>query len=159
MAKTKIKVSQKALNTAVEQAEQKEIFSTLRNLCTKVSEIYNCSTDRTLQNLPEITPSIVYLRMREWNIQTKTQPARKVTSYSQKRMSKTQKFQSSEYLESLKKLKEVTPQNLHNRVNKVKKGSLKSAVELKCLDCSGYVKKEVKNCCVYSCALWCFRPF
>lgn len=44
-------------------------------------------------------------------------------------------------------------------VAKIAKGSLRMAIKLKCLDCSNFQKKEVKNCPVTSCPLWAVRPF
>jgi hypothetical protein len=44
-------------------------------------------------------------------------------------------------------------------VEKAEAGSLKSAVKLKCLDCSGGSKKEVALCTVRACALYGFRPY
>ncbi len=37
--------------------------------------------------------------------------------------------------------------------------SMRLAVKSKCLDCMGWVKKEVQNCDILSCSLWCYRPY
>lgn len=42
---------------------------------------------------------------------------------------------------------------------KVKRGSLKSAICLKCLECSNYKKEEIKNCPITTCALFPIRPY
>jgi hypothetical protein len=53
----------------------------------------------------------------------------------------------------------VTPKALHGKVNRAANGSLKAAVALKCLDCSGGSKKEVALCAIKECSLWSFRPY
>ena len=35
--------------------------------------------------------------------------------------------------------------------------SVLRAIRLKCLDCSGWVKDDVKNCHLKDCALWIYR--
>lgn len=53
----------------------------------------------------------------------------------------------------------VTPPQFHKSVERAATGNLRSAVKLKCLECSGNVKKEVSQCTVMNCALWSFRPY
>ncbi len=57
------------------------------------------------------------------------------------------------------KLLSVTAKSMHAAVDKAAAGSLKAAVKLKCLDCSGGYKKEVSLCEIKECALWHFRPY
>jgi hypothetical protein len=59
-------------------------------------------------------------------------------------------------------LKNAVPAKYHKLVDKVKNGSLKAAVKLKCLDCCGFetqAKKEVRLCNIQECSLWAFRPY
>lgn len=41
----------------------------------------------------------------------------------------------------------------------VKRGSLKAAIKLKCIDCSNFQKEEIKHCQCFDCALWPIRPY
>jgi hypothetical protein len=40
-----------------------------------------------------------------------------------------------------------------------KQGSLTAAVKLMCLDCSGWVKPEIRDCVIVECPLFPFRPY
>lgn len=51
------------------------------------------------------------------------------------------------------------PDNFKKLVAKMEKGSLKAAVKLKCLDCSDWQMKEVRNCKVTGCPLFPVRPY
>lgn len=62
-------------------------------------------------------------------------------------------------LELVEGLKAVYDPGLHGKVNRAGNGSLKAAIALKCVDCSGGSKKEVSLCPVKNCALWYFRPY
>lgn len=62
-------------------------------------------------------------------------------------------------LELVDTVKACFPANLHGKVDKAAAGSLKAAVALKCIDCSGGVLKEVRGCVCTDCPLWGFRPY
>ena len=53
----------------------------------------------------------------------------------------------------------VTPKTLQGTLAKAINGSLKAAVKLHCLECSGGSKKEVALCGIKRCSLWAFRPY
>jgi hypothetical protein len=44
-------------------------------------------------------------------------------------------------------------------VDKVEQGSMAAAVKLVCLDCSGWVKPEIRDCVIIECPLYPFRPY
>ncbi len=56
-------------------------------------------------------------------------------------------------------LKKAFVPELHSKVDRAAGGSMKAAIALKCIDCSGGSKKEVGLCPIKDCALWCFRPY
>lgn len=62
-------------------------------------------------------------------------------------------------LELVDELKKAFDPKLHGKVNRASQGSLKAAIALKCIDCSGGSKKEVSLCTVKDCALYWFRPY
>lgn len=56
-------------------------------------------------------------------------------------------------------LNKIVPAEFHKIVEKAAGGSMKAAVKLKCLDCTGYQMKEVRECELKDCSLWSFRPY
>jgi hypothetical protein len=44
-------------------------------------------------------------------------------------------------------------------IDKMEQGSLAAAVKLKCLECSCWVRQEVRDCVITDCALYPFRPY
>jgi hypothetical protein len=44
-------------------------------------------------------------------------------------------------------------------VDKVEQGSMAAAVKLMCLECSSWVKAEIRDCVIHQCPLYPFRPF
>jgi hypothetical protein len=44
-------------------------------------------------------------------------------------------------------------------IDKMEQGSLTAAVQLKCLECSCWVRQEVRDCAITDCALYPFRPY
>lgn len=51
------------------------------------------------------------------------------------------------------------PDKYNSLLERLKKGSLKAAIKLKCLECSCWVSKEVGLCKVNACPLFPVRPF
>ena len=54
-------------------------------------------------------------------------------------------------------LKRIHGEKYSGTVDRASKGSLKSAIKLKCLDCCGFQKSEVALCTITACPLWSFR--
>jgi hypothetical protein len=48
---------------------------------------------------------------------------------------------------------------LEKTIIKASKGSLKASIKLKCMDCVGYVRGEVKMCEMTACPNWSVRPY
>jgi hypothetical protein len=44
-------------------------------------------------------------------------------------------------------------------VDKALKGSMAAAVKLYCLECSSWVKAEIRDCVIVQCPLFPFRPY
>jgi hypothetical protein len=61
--------------------------------------------------------------------------------------------------EVVAKQKKMFAASLHPAVDKAASGSLRAAVKLMCVDCSGGCKKEVALCQIKTCPLWAFRPY
>jgi hypothetical protein len=56
-------------------------------------------------------------------------------------------------------LRRVVPVRHHRLVDRVELGSLRAAIDLKCLDCSDYQITEVRHCTVTACPLHGVRPY
>lgn len=50
-------------------------------------------------------------------------------------------------------------QSLEKTLRKAATGNMKSAIRLKCMDCSGWNREEVRECLVTDCSLHSIRPF
>jgi hypothetical protein len=50
-------------------------------------------------------------------------------------------------------------EGLEKTIAKAAKGSLKACVKLKCMDCVGYIRSEIKICEMTSCTHWSSRPY
>lgn len=62
-------------------------------------------------------------------------------------------------LEIVEEMKKEFHSSLHKRIDRAANGSMKAAIGLKCLDCTGGSKKEVALCTLVSCPLWSYRPY
>lgn len=62
-------------------------------------------------------------------------------------------------LDIVKEMKKHFPPSLHSKVDRAAKGSMKSAITLACVECSGGQKGEVAKCTIKTCPLWAFRPY
>jgi hypothetical protein len=60
---------------------------------------------------------------------------------------------------SLPLLRRVVPVRHHRLVDRVEAGSVRAAIDLKCLDCSDYQIAEVRHCTVTACPLYGVRPY
>lgn len=166
MAKSTTPVDRNLLEVSIKEAEKNGPLANLNELWKTSTVFYNEQItkmgDIANSPYPLITPSIVLLRSKDWKLPTLTQPGKKGRQKGSKitigkKVSRSEKMKS--FSESFKKMRKHTPGRFAKVLNKVEGGSLKSALKLKCLDCSNYEPKEIKNCRVTSCALYPYRPY
>jgi hypothetical protein len=62
-------------------------------------------------------------------------------------------------LDVVQEMKKEFISSLHGKIDRAAKGSMKAAIALKCIECSGGYKKEVALCRLKTCPLWSFRPY
>ena len=158
MSRKKIEVDKGELVEVVNQIEEGGPLPALSALHEKVAQSeWGLSIS--------LTPSVVALRIKEFGIETQTKKGRKGPSkLSPEHLKRMQEGRKSgagkkEGGFDVSKLKGVTPSSYEGLIRKIEKGSRASAVKLKCLECSGFYKEEVRNCPISSCALWHFRPY
>jgi hypothetical protein len=113
------------------QANQQALFK-------KVAESYEARTGLKVQ------PQMIRIRIREFNIPLQTEPNRGLPTKKSK--------------VDLSHMKEYVPPEFHYLVDRAEISKI-AAVKLKCLDCSGWVKREVRECTVKNCGLHHIRPY
>jgi len=170
MARKKKVIDRPMLEEAIKQAEKDGPLKNRGELWDAAASIYNS------MDVPEtLTHSVVYLRVQEWEIEVKTPvgkrgraagPMSQATKDKMKESrknskTKAEKFSSSdEAQEHFEELRKRMPKRVHSLIAAIAKGSRSAAVKLHCLDCCGYVTKEVKICTSKNCCpLWLFRPY
>ena|SRR3990167_2259786 len=62
-------------------------------------------------------------------------------------------------LDIIEKLKKQYNEKYYKTIDKLVSGSMKAAIKLKCIDCSGHDHQEVKLCALNDCPLYPFRPY
>lgn len=167
MAKRPLNVDRKALVQALAKAEEGGPLSNLNLLWNKAAELYN------LMAVPEkISFSVVALRVKDWKLEVQTKPGKRgggLTAEARAagqaarrgtRTSRADKFsQNPTVVAGFKELKKNVPERWQPLVQRAMAGSMKAAVNLNCLDCSGFQTAEIRNCVCTYCPLYAFRPY
>jgi hypothetical protein len=167
MPRIKKTIDEYVLKQSLIEAESEGGFDNLNKLWTAVSEIYNL---KILEESNRITPSIAMLRVKELKLEFKTKPGKRGrakgsvinVANNADRKTKAEKFElSASHKEWLDTIKENAPtERFKTMADQCReKGSRTIALKLKCLECSCWSTKEVRDCKVKGCALWGFRPY
>jgi hypothetical protein len=174
MARTAVKVDRIKLVSAINEVEKNGPFRTRTKLYDRAAREYNSSVSDTSL---EITPSIVMLRIKEFNLTVKTpigQRGRrsgvKMTDEHKALLAagrknrvkggRKAKFEKNPQIRAaLVDLKEKTPESYVSLVEKIAAGSMRAAVRLNCLQCSNYQRVEIKECNCTGCPMFAFRPY
>ena len=174
MARTKKKIDEKLFRRVVKEVEEAEEFTNRSKLYEAVAKRYNnilrdikmsgANTESLVGKMfPEITTSIVLLRINELKINIKTKvgergrPKGSVT-YGEpvKRTPRAEKFQQNpKIVQSLKEIRKELWEKPH-WYTRIAEGSLITAVKAHCFLCSGNSTAESRQCKMLSCPLWIF---
>ena len=146
MARTKLQVDKYELIHQITMAEEKNTFDNRSKLAEFVA-----STDWG-QSL-NISPSVVTLRISEFNIEVKTQKGKRGNP-DLKGGTRTRKPKVVKNIDILRK---VFPASKEKLLDRLEKGSYKAATIACCLSCANFSASEVKNCTVKTCPLWGIR--
>mgnify|MGYP006281441973 CR=1 FL=1 len=113
--------------------------------------------------------AVIAQRIKELGIEPQTpvgkrgrQPGSISPNQVGKKKTRAEKFSVSEYQKPFDTLIKSAPDDRWKKVaQRAKKGSMAAAVKLKCAECVGYenVSNNVRNCHVFTCPLWAFRPY
>jgi len=162
MARKRVEIDPAVLHTAIQTVEFQETF---RNR----TELWKAVAAYLVEQGIKITASVVYLRVKEHNIKVQTPVgkrgggealARARAAGKVHRTSKADKMKGDKNIQaSLRQLEMVTPERWLPVVEQIKRGSRTAAVKLRCVECCGYQTVEVRECQVFDCSLWAFRPY
>ena len=152
MGRTKVVLDKHELVSVINQLENEHKFSNR-------SELFKAVADQ----LPNVSASVVLLRVKEFNIALKTPKGQrgrpKGVKLTQEQKDAMQKGRQSRTISNTNELLNYFPSSRHGLIRKVGKGSLSAAIKAKCLDCCNQDTKEITVCNITSCPLWGFRPY
>ena len=173
--RTPISVDKNLLLESIALAEENGPLSNRQNLYIEVAKLYNTAILTGCSTLPVVTPSVVLLRVKEWSTQLKTPLGKRgraagtklteehkaaLRAGRQNRSPRVTRFNADSSLQSsFELLAKRTPERYQPLVNAIRSGSKSAAIKLNCLECSGYVTDDVRNCVCTQCPLYAFRPY
>jgi len=164
--KRSIKIDRPKLEAAIKKAEAKGPLANRSALFEKVAEIYNAT-----KGIPaKIKPPVVYLRVRDWGLEEnlKTPKGKRDGAHlhsgpRKPRVSRAEKFEAKGYQDCFKAIEQMLAQNeatsYNSLLERIKKGSAAAAIKLHCLECCGFMTKEVRLCGNLCCPMYPFRPY
>lgn len=163
MARTKLQVDRGALLAAILAAEASQPsgrFETRIELAKAVERSQWAQTAYPKQ----VTFSTVLLRIDEFGLEgeiatkkgKRGRRAGSVLSDEQKAAMQNGRKKRGVNVDNLRK---NTPMAFLPIVDRIESGSLKAAIKMKCLECAGFQRAEVKACTVTSCPLHAIRPY
>ena len=146
----KLAVPEAQLRSIINQLEQERSFLN-RN------ELFQAVADSEWGQKLGISPSVIYLRIAEFNIELKT-PKGKKGNPNLKGITGPREIRQSRKipLKAIKALRSLMPDH-PKLINKVASGSLTAAIKAMCLMCCCYEAKEVRLCTELGCPLWGHR--
>ena len=171
MSRTVIKIHRGTLEQAINKAEESGPLKNQSMLWKASEAIYNKSKPA---DYPTISFSVIVLRVAEWKISVKTPKGKRGRQKgmalpegfggSRVRGNRKEKFaKNPRTVQCLKALKEYFGTSEPARVEKLAQGSATAGIALKCIDCLGGCKSDIRNCGSYKnplpCPLYPFRPF
>ncbi len=157
MARTKITVDRNELEEQIRLAESSQVFSSHFALYN-----YIANTDWARNHIKPLTPSVIMLRIKEFNIAINTQkgvPLGIVGLVQSHSNIREDKIPSDQRKKIVHRMMLDIPEKYHKLIKPALRGSAKAAIKLKCLDCTAFQKKEIALCECISCPLWTYRPY
>ncbi len=160
MGRPSLQVDQNTLTTIIEDCEKNKTYSNRSELFADVAIKYSAQTQIV------ISPSVVYLRVNEFNIPLKTPKGKKGKTIIPKgeRVKRGTKFAlDSDAQRTFALLKKEIIAESGGRflpvLKKAEQGSIKAILKLMCLTCANYQTNEIKFCQVFQCPLHPIRAY
>ena len=159
MSKSKLLIDKAEFQLVVNNLEKETNF-------TKLSELWKAIEDSSWakSRIPRpLTAAVAMVRAKEMQINTKTKPGKRgnaaLGTLSNKGTRTTRANKLVAFATSFDAMRRSFPSLSLPVIQKAQNGSIKAAVKLKCYDCSGFQKAEIKHCTVSSCPLYPIRPY
>lgn len=163
MGRASLLIDKDLLSKSVRDCESSKEYSNRSLLFKDVATTYGTHIGKS------VSSTWILLKIQELGIELRTPKGRKGLQQGQPRINTERTTRAVKLatdpkaVTSLKLLKiEVLKEKQGKYLPlyyKVEKGSLKAAIQLKCLECCNFQANEVRNCPCKSCVLHCFRPF
>jgi len=141
----------------IELAESTQTFA---NQTALFEYIANTTWGKTAYKKP-LTAAVLYLRYKQEALIIKTpkgKRGRAVGATINRKARKDKLASNPKFKENIKLLKRDNPTAIKT-IDRLAGGSLKAAIRVNCLNCSGGDKKLAKTCAVINCAMYLFNPF
>lgn len=151
MARTKREIDPQKLRELIVKLESENQFKNRSELFQAVAQ-----TDWAKES--KLTPSVVYLRVVEFDIDIKT-PKGKKGNKNLAGGPRIKKPKVAEPKAAAALRKEAAHYGYAALAEKVLSGSMKSAIKLNCILCTSNQKDEVRNCTVFECSFHHLRPY
>jgi hypothetical protein len=166
MAKAATPVNREKLVAALQLAEANGPLASRDALWRRTAELYNGFAERP------ISFSVVGLRVKEWGLSIQTQAGRRGAPMTPEhkaalaagrgervpRAEKLKAYRTYDLLSEEMSKDEETARFLPV-VEAARKGSIKAAIKLQCLDCSNWQPQEIRECVIESCPMFPHRPY
>ena len=144
----------------------------LKNRAALFEAVANTTWAKCFQPKP-VTASVAQLRAKEYDLNIKTPVGKRgrgpmtdahkaalKKGRGAKRVSRAEKLAANPLAQqSLELIEKYSPARYSNTVKSLRKGSLKAALKMKCLECSDFQTQEIKHCPVLQCPLHLVRPY
>lgn len=135
--------------------------------------LYKDIVDELVKNhgYKPFSSATIYLRVKEWNLELKTPQGKRGGGLkgnpealkNWRESNKNGEGPKSRNVDNTKPLIQFWSKEMNGKYLKlaksIKRGSLKAAVKLKCLECANFQLEEIKDCQCTDCPLWPVRPY
>lgn len=147
MGRTKKEVDPEALKQLILKLESERQFANHNELF------------KTVGAELKLTPSVIYLRVKEFDIPLKTPKGKKGNPNLGDVIKTGKKPKNTDPKAAAALQKEANHFGYGALAEKALAGSLKSCIKLNCILCTQNDKNEIRNCQVFNCAFFNVRPF
>lgn len=157
MGRTMVQVKESDLKAAIDLVES---AGPVENR----SELYKKAADILAVDNPDVTPSVVYSRVKQFNIEVKTPMGKRGGGPVALRKPKG-RANAAKVEVIYKRLLGEAPKKEQSRpaiqglAKRAAKGNKAAKIKWHCLDCGGWDKQNVKHCQITTCAFHDIRPY
>lgn len=141
------------LQEQINLAEDSREFTNISSLCEFIENTNWAKTRlNSAGNIQALKKQVIYSRIKEWELTHKT-----IVNKRSEKAVKIVKVKLSDFKKPELNYSDV-PEKYLALAKKAEKSKV-AAIKFKCLDCSYFQPKEVRDCLVVNCPLYLHRPF